>query len=117
MAKKKNLKQKLKQAQNEVQQKVEKPKVAQAETKSTAGTNSGSGDGMLFHKENYILMGIGLVLILLGFALMAGGKSADPNVFDKEALFSFRRITLAPILVLIGFAIEGYAILKTPNKA
>ena len=66
--------------------------------------------------ENYKLMLIGFAVIVLGFILMAGGGSNDPNVFDEEALFSFRRITLAPILVLAGFAFEVYAIMKKPKK-
>ena len=58
---------------------------------------------------------IGLAFIAIGFILMAGGGSDDPNVFD-ESIFSWRRIRLAPTLVLIGFAIEVYAILLNPNK-
>jgi hypothetical protein len=64
-----------------------------------------------FGRINYILMLSGLGLILLGFILMAGGKSDDPNVFNPD-VFSFRRITLAPIIVLSGFALNIFAILK-----
>ena len=64
---------------------------------------------------NYKLMLIGLAIIVLGFVLMAGGGSDDPNVFN-EKMFSFRRITLAPLLVLVGFAFEIYAIMKKPEK-
>lgn len=64
-----------------------------------------------FEKENYILMVIGVLFIVLGFALMSGGKSADPNVYEP-ALFSTRRIVIAPIVVLIGYIIELVAILK-----
>ncbi len=64
---------------------------------------------------NYKLMLIGLGVIVLGFVLMAGGGSDDPNVFNED-MFSFRRITLAPILVLAGFAFEIYAIMKKPKK-
>lgn len=60
-------------------------------------------------------MFIGLAVIALGFILMSGGGSNDPNVFD-ESIFDFQRIRLAPTLVLIGFAIEVYAILLNPNK-
>lgn len=56
------------------------------------------------------MMGIGLAVIVLGFILMAGGGSDDPNVFNPE-IFSWTRIRLAPTLVLIGFGIEVYAIL------
>ncbi|WP_124979012.1 DUF3098 domain-containing protein [Nonlabens xiamenensis] len=69
----------------------------------------------IFQKKNYIFMVVGLLVIGLGFALMAGGGSDDPNVFNEE-IFSWRRIRLAPILVLIGFGIEIYAILLNPNK-
>ena len=61
--------------------------------------------------RNYVLMLIGVALIILGFALMAGGTKATPEVFSED-IFSWRRITLAPILVVAGFAFEIYAILK-----
>ena len=68
-------------------------------------------------KENYILLLIGFAIIVLGFILMIGGKSEDPNVFNEEEIFSFRRITLAPIVVLIGFIFEIWAIMKKPKSA
>ncbi len=64
----------------------------------------------LFSKRNYIIMAIGIAFIALGFILMAGGGSDDPNIFNEE-IYNFRRIRLAPTLVLIGFAIEVFAIL------
>ena len=64
-----------------------------------------------FGRINYILMLSGLGLILLGFALMAGGGSDDPTQFN-DAIFSFRRITLAPLVVLAGFVVEIIAIVK-----
>jgi len=66
-------------------------------------------------KENYILLIIGFAIIMLGFLLMIGGKSDDPNVFNEE-IFNFRRITLAPILVLFGFVFEIWAIMKKPKE-
>ncbi len=66
-------------------------------------------------RENYKLLLIGFGIIVLGFILMAGGGSKDPNVFSEE-IFSFRRITLAPLVVLFGFAFEIYAIMKKPKK-
>ena len=66
-------------------------------------------------KENYILLIIGFAIIMLGFLLMMGGKSDDPNVFS-EKIFNFRRITLAPILVLFGFIFEIWAIMKKPKE-
>lgn len=65
-------------------------------------------------KQNYLLMLIGVAVIAVGFVLMTGGGSDDPNVFDTS-MFSFRRITLAPIVVLAGFAFEIYAIMKKPK--
>ena len=70
----------------------------------------------LFDRENYIWIIIGIVVIAIGLMLMAGGKSADPNVFLKDEVYSFRRITLAPIIILLGFAIEIYAIFRKPRR-
>jgi hypothetical protein len=64
-----------------------------------------------FQRKNYILLLAGIGVIALGFILMAGGRSDDPNVFNGDALFSWRRITLAPLVVLIGFVVVGYAIM------
>ena len=69
----------------------------------------------IFTKKNYTFMFIGLVCIALGFILMSGGGSEDPHVFNPE-IFNFRRIRLAPMLILIGFGIQIYAILLNPNK-
>ena len=69
----------------------------------------------IFRRKNYQFMVIGLAVIALGFILMAGGGSDDPNVFNPE-IYSWRRIRLAPTLILIGFGIEMYAILLNPNK-
>jgi hypothetical protein len=66
-------------------------------------------------KQNYKLLLIGFVIIVVGFLLMIGGGSKDPNVFSNE-IFSFRRITLAPIVVLFGFVFEIYAIMKKPSE-
>ena len=63
---------------------------------------------------NYKYMAAGLALLIIGFALMIGGGSDDPNVFNEEALFSFTRLTLSTILVVAGFAVEMYAIMKRP---
>lgn len=71
----------------------------------------------LFDKSNYMWMIGGFLLILLGFALMAGGKSPDPHKFLADELYSFRRITLAPLICLLGFGIEVYAIMKKPKEA
>jgi len=69
----------------------------------------------LFGKENYFLMIAGLVVLALGFILMAGGKSADPKVFDPNEVYSPTRITIAPMLIIAGFIIEIVAIMKKPK--
>lgn len=66
---------------------------------------------MALSMKNYLLLAVGLVVIILGFVLMAGGGSDSPEEFNY-AMFSWRRITLAPILVIAGFAFEIYAIMK-----
>ena len=65
-----------------------------------------------FGKSNYTWMLIGAVCIMIGMFLMSGGKSPNPDVFDANEVYSFRRITLAPIVIIIGFVIEIYAIFK-----
>ena len=67
-----------------------------------------------FGKRNYKFMIVGIIFIALGLILMSGGGSDDPNVFNEE-IYSFRRIRIAPLIVIIGFAIEIYAILTNPE--
>lgn len=69
---------------------------------------------MVFSWVNYKFMLLGVLLLVVGFVLMAGGGSDDPNVFN-EAIFSWRRIVLAPIVVLLGFGVVGYSIFKKPK--
>jgi len=69
----------------------------------------------LFDKRNFKFVGIGIGLMVLGFVLMIGGKTTDPNVYNPEELYSFRRITLAPILIIAGLIVQIYAILLKPN--
>lgn len=69
----------------------------------------------IFQKRNYLYMFVGLAFITLGFILMSGGGNDDPNIFNPE-IYNFRRIRLAPTLVLIGLGIEVYAILLNPHK-
>ena len=78
--------------------------------------NNDPKQDFLFGKINYKILLIGIGVIALGFILMSGGGSNDPNVYS-DAIFSFRRIRLAPTTVLIGFGITVYAILKNPKKA
>ena len=68
----------------------------------------------LFERRNYLFLSISVALISLGFALMAGGGSNDPNVFNPE-IFNFQRIRLAPTLVLTGFGVAMYSILTAPK--
>jgi hypothetical protein len=68
----------------------------------------------LFNKQNYLLMLAGLVVLAIGFFLMAGGKSADPKVFNDSEVYSTTRITIAPLMIIAGFLIEIFAIMKKP---
>jgi len=77
--------------------------------------NKKNSEDFIFGKKNYQVMLIGIIFIIVGFILMSGGGSDDPNVFNPE-IYNFRRIRLAPTLVLIGFAIQVYAILLNPKK-
>lgn len=69
----------------------------------------------VFERKNYLLMFIGIGLIAIGYLLMSGGGSDDPNVFNPE-IYNWRRIRLAPALVLLGLAVQVYAILYNPKK-
>lgn len=69
------------------------------------------GVEMPFTKKNYITILVGVVLLFLGFALMSGGGEHTATSFD-ESIFSFRRITLAPIVVVAGFVVVGVGIMK-----
>ena len=73
--------------------------------------------GFALGKENYYMLAIGFVIIIIGFLLMSGGGTDDPNVFNADELFSFRRVTLAPIVILFGFVFEIYAIMKRPKES
>ena len=79
--------------------------------KSTEEANRGFALGT----KNYIALAIGFVILVIGYALMVGGGSDDPNVFNEE-IFNFRRITLAPIVLIIGFAVEIFAIMWRPRS-
>ena len=71
----------------------------------------------LFSKDNYTWMIAGIILVAIGILLMAGGKSDDPNVFKENEVYSIRRITIAPILILLGLGVEVYAIFKKPKNS
>ena len=74
-----------------------------------------SNSPKIFTKDNYTWMLIGLAVIAIGMFLMAGGRSEDPNQFNKDEVYSTTRITVAPILILAGLVIEIYAIFKKPK--
>ncbi len=79
-------------------------------------TNETNKDlGFAFGKENYMFLAVAFVIVVIGFLLMAGGGSKNPNDFSEE-IFSFRRITLAPIIVLTGFILGIVAILRKPKN-
>ncbi len=90
----------------------EKIKTSPASEKQAA---TGSSSSFAFGKQNYKLLFIGLALILVGFLLMIGGGSDDPAVFSDK-IFNFQRLTLAPILVLAGYVVEIFAIMKKPSS-
>lgn len=69
-----------------------------------------------FGRKNYIFLITGLILIAIGFLLMIGGESKDPNVFNY-AIFNFRRLTVAPIFILAGLVLEFYAIMWRPKSS
>ena len=69
----------------------------------------------LFSRENYKWMIIGVVVMAIGFFLMAGGKNSDPNVFNDKDVYSTTRITIAPILIIAGLIVEIFAIMKKPK--
>ena len=70
---------------------------------------------LIFDRQNYILVIVGVLLMGIGFILMIGGGSNDPNTFNPEELYSFRRIPLAPVLVISGLVVEMIAIMKKPK--
>lgn len=72
-------------------------------------------DELAFGKENYRLLIISVVVVIIGFLLMSGGGTDNPAVFNYDEIFSFRRITLAPVVVLAGFGLAIYAIMKKPK--
>jgi hypothetical protein len=83
-------------------------------SKNTASTEEKS-KFMPFRKDNYMFLLIGLGFIIIGFIFMIGGSSGDVDVFSTE-VYSFRRITLSSILIVLGFVIEIYAIMKQPKE-
>ncbi len=91
-----------------------RPAVKTKTTSNDGSWLSGTNDSNpLFTQLNFILLGLGALLIIIGFILMSGGNT-DPKIFNKDEIYSFRRITLAPITVIAGFLVIIVAILKKP---
>ena len=88
-----------------------KPSPKTSKVGSTTKSSTGESQ-MLYGKTNFMYMGIGVFLIALGMMLMSGGGMDDPNVWDESIIYSFRRITLAPILIVAGLVVEVIAIFK-----
>ena len=76
---------------------------------------SNNNSKFAFTKNNYILLGVGVLFVIIGLFLMQGGGSVKPSNFSEE-IFSFQRITLAPILIVSGFIVNVFAILYSPKK-
>ena len=83
--------------------------------KEVKNKNQNTNDLFPFHKENYKYLFIGLVLLALGYILMIGGGSDDPNKFS-DAIFDTQRLTIAPLLLIAGFAVAMWAVLKRPSE-
>ncbi|HWN89385.1 MAG TPA: DUF3098 domain-containing protein [Chitinophagaceae bacterium] len=82
-----------------------------SEKKQVTTTSSSS----LFDKQNMLLMLLGVGIIAIGMLLMVGGRSKDPNTFNYDEVYSTLRISVAPVLIIIGLGIEIYAIFKKPK--
>ena len=93
---------------------MEKTKTIQKKTTSPALAKE-KNVPHLFQRENYKWMLAGIIVMAIGFFLMAGGKSPDPNVFQDKEVYSTTRITIAPILIIAGLVIEIFAIMKKPK--
>jgi hypothetical protein len=120
MSKQRKEKEDRKAAQRSAASKQDNTRVAPATPVTTRSTrsfasetsNNGPKRALTFGKDTYTWMGIGFALVILGLLLMSGGRGDDPAVFDESVIYSFRRITLAPIVMLAGLGTVIYAILK-----
>lgn len=91
---------------------TQKKKITPTTSRAKASTVTQAKTELSLGMENYKWMGIGLVLVLLGMLLMAGGAMPSPDVWQDDIIYSFRRTVLAPIVILAGLAVEIYAIFK-----
>jgi predicted histidine transporter YuiF (NhaC family) len=102
-------------AENKKQSQQQKQNIP--EKKSAPATKKAvTAAPILFAKENYKWMVIGGVIVLLGMVLMSGGKSDDPNTFDPKVVYSTTRVTIAPILIILGLMVEIFAIFRKPKQ-
>ncbi len=111
----KQRKKKDRQAAQRAAAQVDNTRVAPATPVTTRSTTKETPKGtrpLTFGRDTYLWMGIGFGLVILGMLLMSGGRGDDPTVFDESVIYSFRRITLAPIVILGGLGTVIYAILK-----
>jgi hypothetical protein len=74
-----------------------------------------ASNSSLFDKQNMLLMLLGVAVIAIGMLLMVGGRSNDPNTFNYDEVYSILRVSVAPVLIIIGLGIEIYAIFKKPK--
>lgn len=92
--------------------KKENPKPTVSKSKTSSSNNPLDEHVLIFKRNNYILMGVGAVLIILGMILMAGGRMPGPDVWDEDIIYSTRRTVIAPIVILAGLGVEIYAIFR-----
>lgn len=100
---------------NKNSDKAKKSKLQPTTSKSRSSGSVSSAaikHDLIFDKRNYMLMLSGVALMAVGFLLMLGGAMPSPDVWEPERIYSFRRITLAPMLILAGLGLEVYAIFK-----
>ena len=95
----------------------QEPATRSRSTKSSSSIFSAGKQAMIFDKGNYTMMGIGFLLVLAGLAAMSGGAMPSPDVWDDNIIYSFQRITLAPMLMLAGFGLVVYGIFRRSNSS
>jgi hypothetical protein len=93
-----------------------KKNITKPSEKKQPQSSKNTADEFAFTKDNYKWMIIGVAVAFLGFILMSGGGTDDPTQFAGDSLFSFRRMTLAPIMILAGFSVVLFAIIKKTKE-
>jgi hypothetical protein len=93
-----------------------KSKKSTTTTTTTTKKESTRASMPLFEKDNFLWMAGGVAIMIVGFLLMSGGKSEDPNVFNPDEVYSTTRITIAPILILAGLVVLIFAIFRQPKN-